>query len=102
MRREQTGVDRYGKPTYASVASELEVIAWAPQVSAEVDGGEVRTLDYGGTLYLHSGSDVRDDDSFVIYDVEYAADGVKALWKHPNGRYAGDVLVVKRKDYVDG
>lgn len=102
LRRRQVGVDRYNKPVYEDSASDFEVIAWAPQVNAEVDGGDVRTLDYGGTLYMRAGADVRDDDAFVVHGVRYEADGVTAIWRHPNGRHAGDVLVLKRSEYVDG
>lgn len=102
LRRQQTGVDRYNKPVYADVESDLDVIGWAPQVTAESNGVETQTLQYGGTLYLHPGSDVRDDDAFLVYGVRYEADGPKALWKHPTGRYPGDVLIVKRKEFSDG
>lgn len=102
LRRQQTGVDRYNKPSYAELPTNLDVIGWAPQVSAESNGVEVQTLEYGGTIYLHPNSDVADDDAFIVYGVRYEADGPKALWKHPNGRYPGDVLIVKRKEFSDG
>ncbi|MBF4613752.1 hypothetical protein [Curtobacterium sp. VKM Ac-1376] len=100
IRLTESGKDRYGKPTFTEATTELDIVGFAPAVKGESEGVEQVLLEYGGTLYLHPGTDVTESDAFTIYGERYEADGPKARWVHPRGRYPGDVLIVRRSDYV--
>lgn len=102
IRLAQSGEDRYGKPVFTETPSELDIIGFAPTVKGEAESDEETLLEYGGTLYLYPGTDVTEADAFTIHGERYEADGPKARWVHPRGRYVGDVLIVRRSGYING
>ena len=94
IRREQTGVDRYGNPQYTDVESTVEGAAFDPGGSREpVEVGRTQTVTTPKLYFANSRPDLTRDDSVRVRGVVYAVEGDPADWRSPFGSSLGGLVV---------
>ncbi len=100
IRREQSGVDRYGNPEYATVESVLpELALFAPRdVIPSLEVGRSPTIVEPTLYWFEVWPDVVASDRVRVRGVEYEVRTVPADWR---GRTIGG-LVVKLHDSAEG
>lgn len=100
IRREQTGVDRYGNPVYGTVEVVLSELAlFAPKdVIPAVEVGRSPIVVEPSLYWFKSWPDVRPDDRVRVRGVEYEVEAVPADWR--SSSVGG--LVVKLRDSAEG
>lgn len=101
--REQTGVDRYGKPTYSDVQTPVDGVAVAPATST-IDPSTGAVITTGGmTLYLPTAVTSGPDARFRVRGVEYKVRGASENWRAFYSQWQpGNVVHLEDRDYVDG
>ena len=101
--RQQTGVDRYNKPTYSDVETTIEGVGVAP-VTSEIDpttGAVVITA--GLALYLPAEVSCGPDARFRVRGVEYKVRGASEDWaSYYSSWRPGNVVRLEDRNYVDG
>lgn len=96
IRREQTGVDRYGNPVYGTVEFDIpELALFAPKdVIPSLEVGRSPTIVEPSLYWFQVRPDVRADDRVRVRGIEYEVESVPADWR---GTGIGG-LVVKLRD----
>jgi hypothetical protein len=97
VRRSSAAIDDYGQPVYTTASTDMQA-----SVSARVTGTNFEpdqiVVTAGLTLYFPYGSDLQDDDTFIIRGKSYQTDGEAFDWKSGLGTWSpGTVLNVKRE-----
>lgn len=102
IRREQTGVDRYGDPVFETTELDIPGAMFAPERdrdSTEVVTVGRTTIPSKPTLYWYkTRPDIRADDKLRVDGVEYDVDGIPAPWRDDLGGtdVGGLVVTLKR------
>ena len=92
IRRNSTSVDSYGQPVYTTTETTLNAIVSARVSGTNFDADQIVITD-GLTIYLPTGTDVQDDDRFVIRSKTYEVDGEAFDWRDGLGSWAPGVVV---------
>lgn len=87
IRRQQSGVDRYGNPTYTTAELAIPGALFAPERdSTEVITVGSTTLSSKPTLYwLKQHPDITSSDRVRVDGVEYDVDGTPSPWRDDLG-----------------
>jgi SPP1 family predicted phage head-tail adaptor len=91
-RRSSTSVDSYGQPVYTTTTTTLQAIVSARVSGTNFDADQIVITD-GLTIYLATGTEVRDDDVFTIRGKTYQVDGEAFDWKDGLSNWAPGVVV---------
>jgi len=96
-RRNSTSVDSYGQPVYTTTTSTVNAIVSARVSGTNFDADQIVLTD-GLTIYLPSGHDVQDDDTFTIRGKTYEIDGEAFDWRDGLGSWSpGTVVNLQRQ-----
>jgi len=96
-RRNSTSVDSYGQPVFTTTSSTVQAIVSARVSGTNFDADQIVVTD-GLTIYLPSGHDVQDDDTFTIRGKVYEIDGEAFDWRDGLGSWApGTVVNLQRQ-----
>jgi SPP1 family predicted phage head-tail adaptor len=96
-RRSSTSVDSYGQPVFTTTTSTVNAIVSARVSGTNFDADQIVVTD-GLTVYLPSGYDVRDDDTFTIRGKVYEIDGEAFDWRDGLGSWSpGTVVNLQRQ-----
>jgi len=96
-RRSSTSVDSYGQPVFTTTTSTVNAIVSARVSGTNFDADQIVLTD-GLTIYLPSGHDVQDDDTFTIRDKVYEQDGEAFDWRDGLGSWSpGTVVNLQRQ-----
>jgi SPP1 family predicted phage head-tail adaptor len=96
-RRNSTSVDSYGQPVYTTTTSTVNAIVSVRVSGTNFDADQI-VLTEGLTIYLPSGHDVRDDDTFTIRGNTYQMDGDPFDWRNGLGSWSpGTVVNLQRE-----
>lgn len=95
VRREQTGIDRYGNPEYGDVQTVLpERAGFAPGGTSEpVEVGREPVITTPKLYFLRQYPDLRRDDRVIVRGRTYLVDGDQADWIDPFGSIVGGAVV---------
>jgi hypothetical protein len=86
IRQSSSGTDPYGEPIIVTTEIELEAYVGARTGSRIVGAGEV-TVTSGLNVFLPSGTDVQNDDVFVIRGERFVLDGEAFDWRNGLGNW---------------
>lgn len=100
IRQSSSGTDAYGEPIIVTTETELDAIVAARTGSKTVGAAEI-TVTSGITLYLAGGTDVQNDDIFVVRGERYVVDGEPFDWINGLGSW-NPGLVVDLQREVNG
>ncbi len=96
-RRSSTSVDSYGQPVFTTTTSTVNAIVSARVSGTNFDADQIVVTD-GLTIYLPSGHDVQDDDTFTIRGKVYEIDGEAFDWRDGLGSWSpGTVVNLQRE-----
>ena len=96
-RRSSTSTDSYGQPVFTTTTSTVQAIVSARVSGTNFDADQIVVTD-GLTIYLPSGHDVQDDDTFTIRGKVYEIDGEAFDWRDGLGSWApGTVVNLQRQ-----
>ena len=96
-RRNSTSVDSYGQPVFTTTTSTVNAIVSARVSGTNFDADQIVVTD-GLTLYLPSGHDVQDDDTFTVRGKVYEIDGEAFDWRAGLGSWSpGTVVNLQRQ-----
>lgn len=100
LRREQTGVDRYGNPTYGTTATDIpELALFAPKHTIPaLEVGRAPVVVEPTVYWFQVWPDVVASDRLRVRGVEYEVQSVPADWRSEN---VGGLVVVLR-DSAEG
>lgn len=97
IRRASTGTDSYGQPILTETETSFDAIVAARTGSKTVGAAEI-TVTSGLTVYLPAGTDVQNDDIFVVRGVRYVLDGEAFDWRSATGSWnPGTVIDLQRE-----
>lgn len=97
IRRSSSGTDDYGEPIITTTEIELDAMVAARTGSKTVGAAEI-TVTSGLTVYLPAGTDVQNDDVFVVRGDNYVLDGEPFDWRNPFGNWTpGTVIDLQRQ-----
>ena len=97
IRRSSTSTDSYGQPVFTTTTSTVQAIVSARVSGTNFDADQIVVTD-GLTIYLPSGHDVQDDDTFTIRGKVYEIDGEAFDWRDGLGSWApGTVVNLQRQ-----
>jgi hypothetical protein len=100
IRVSSTSVDSYGQPVYVETQTVITGIVSARVSGTNFDPDQI-VLVQGITLYLPAGTNVRDDDKFIVRGKRYEIDGESFEWRSGLGSwYPGVVLNLQREANV--
>ena len=91
-RRSSTSTDSYGQPVYTTTSVTLQAKVSARVSGTNFDADQIVVTD-GLTLYLDAGTDVLDDDKFVVRGKTYEVDGEAFDWKSGLGSWNPGLVV---------
>jgi SPP1 family predicted phage head-tail adaptor len=96
-RRSSTSVDSYGQPVFTTTTSTVNAIVSARVSGTNFDADQIVVTD-GLTIYLPTGHDVQDDDTFTIRGKLYEVDGEAFDWRDGLGSWSpGTVVNLQRQ-----
>jgi SPP1 family predicted phage head-tail adaptor len=96
-RRNSTSVDSYGQPVFTITTSTVNAIVSARVSGTNFDADQIVVTD-GLTIYLPSGHDVQDDDTFTVRGKVYEIDGEAFDWRAGLGSWSpGTVVNLQRQ-----
>jgi SPP1 family predicted phage head-tail adaptor len=96
-RRSSTSVDSYGQPVFTTTTSTVNAIVSARVSGTNFDADQIVLTD-GLTIYLPTGHDVQDDDTFTIRGKLYEIDGEAFDWRDGLGSWSpGTVVNLQRQ-----
>jgi SPP1 family predicted phage head-tail adaptor len=96
-RRSSTSVDSYGQPVFTTTTSTVNAIVSARVSGTNFDADQIVVTD-GLTIYLPTGHDVQDDDTFTIRSKVYEVDGEAFDWRDGLGSWSpGTVVNLQRQ-----
>ncbi|QEA30394.1 hypothetical protein FGL91_18680 [Microbacterium sp. CBA3102] len=100
LRREKTGVDRYGNAVYGTVETPIDELAlFAPKdVIPALEVGRSATIVEPSLYWLNAFPDIREDDRVRVRGIEYEVYSIPAEWRGPG--IGG--LVVTLRDSNEG
>ena len=97
IRLSSSGTDSYGQPILVETETELEAKVAARMGSKTVGAAEI-TVTSGLTVYLPSGTDVQNNDIFVVRGIRYVLDGEPFDWRNGLGNWSpGTVIDLQRE-----
>lgn len=91
-RRSSNSTDSYGQPVYTTTTDTVEAYVSARITNTNFDADQIVVTD-GLTIYLPSGTDVQDDDTFTIRGKTYEIDGEAFAWQNGLGSWSPGVVV---------
>jgi len=91
-RRSSTSVDSYGQPVFTTTTSTVNAIVSARVSGTNFDADQIVVTD-GLTIYLPTGHDVQDDDTFTIRGKTYEVDGEAFDWRDGLGSWSPGAVV---------
>jgi SPP1 family predicted phage head-tail adaptor len=95
--RFSTSVDSYGQPVFTTTTSTVNAIVSARVSGTNFDADQIVVTD-GLTIYLPSGHDVQDDDTFTVRGKVYEIDGEAFDWRAGLGSWSpGTVVNLQRQ-----
>ncbi len=95
--RNSTSVDSYGQPVFTTTTSTVNAIVSARVSGTNFDADQIVVTD-GLTIYLPSGHDVQDDDTFTVRGKVYEIDGEAFDWRAGLGSWSpGTVVNLQRQ-----
>lgn len=92
VRRSSTSIDSYGQPVFTTVTTTVSALVSARVSGTNFDADQITITD-GLTIYLPSGTDVQDDDKFIIRGKHYEIDGEAFDWRDGLGSWSPGVVV---------
>jgi SPP1 family predicted phage head-tail adaptor len=96
-RRSSTSVDSYGQPVFTTTTSTVNAIVSARVSGTNFDADQIVVTD-GLTIYLPTGHDVQDDDTFTVRGKVYEIDGEAFDWRDGLGSWSpGTVVNLQRQ-----
>jgi SPP1 family predicted phage head-tail adaptor len=96
-RRSSTSVDSYGQPVFTTTTSTVNAIVSARVSGTNFDADQIVVTD-GLTIYLPTGHDVQDDDTFTVRGKVYEIDGEALDWRDGLGSWSpGTVVNLQRQ-----
>jgi SPP1 family predicted phage head-tail adaptor len=96
-RRNSTSTDSYGQPVFTTTTSTVNAIVSARVSGTNFDADQIVVTD-GLTIYLPTGHDVQDDDTFTIRGKLYEIDGEAFDWRDGLGSWSpGTVVNLQRQ-----
>jgi SPP1 family predicted phage head-tail adaptor len=96
-RRSSTSTDSYGQPVFTTTTSTVNAIVSARVSGTNFDADQIVVTD-GLTIYLPTGHDVQDDDTFTIRGKLYEIDGEAFDWRDGLGSWSpGTVVNLQRQ-----
>jgi SPP1 family predicted phage head-tail adaptor len=96
-RRRSTSVDSYGQPVFTTTTSTVNAIVSARVSGTNFDADQIVVTD-GLTIYLPTGHDVQDDDTFTVRGKVYEIDGEAFDWRDGLGSWSpGTVVNLQRQ-----
>jgi SPP1 family predicted phage head-tail adaptor len=96
-RRSSTSVDSYGQPVFTTTTSTVNAIVSARVSGTNFDADQIVVTD-GLTIYLPTGHNVQDDDTFTIRGKLYEIDGEAFDWRDGLGSWSpGTVVNLQRQ-----
>lgn len=97
IRQNSSGTDAYGEPIIVTTNIELEGIVAARTGSKTVGAAEI-TVTSGLTLYLPPGTEIQNDDVFIVRGIRYVVDGEPFDWRNGLGSWTpGTVIDLQRE-----
>lgn len=96
-RHTTTGVDDYGNPTKTSTDLLVRDCLIAIDGTGEPNEVNRNAADAQVTIYLPHGTEVLDDDRFIIRDTEWVKDGEAIQWESPFPSWTLDLVVKLRR-----
>jgi SPP1 family predicted phage head-tail adaptor len=96
-RRSSTSVDSYGQPVFTTTTSTVNAIVSARVSGTNFDADQIVVTD-GLTIYLPTGHNVQDDDTFTVRGKVYEIDGEAFDWRDGLGSWSpGTVVNLQRQ-----
>lgn len=96
-RRSSTSTDSYGQPVFTTTTSTVNATVSARVSGTNFDADQIVVTD-GLTIYLPTGHDVQDDDTFTIRGKLYEIDGEAFDWRDGLGSWSpGTVVNLQRQ-----
>ena len=92
IKRSSSSTDSYGEPIITETEVSVEAIVSARVSGSNFDPDEIIVTE-GLTVYLPAGTDVGDDDRFLIRGKYYEIDGEAFEWKQGLGSWNPGVVV---------
>lgn len=97
IRQSSSGTDSYGEPILVTTEIELQGLVAARTGSKTVGAAEI-TVTSGVTLYLPAGTEILNDDVFVVRGIRYVVDGEPFDWRNGMGNWTpGTVIDLQRE-----
>lgn len=97
IRQSSSGIDGYGQPVIVTSETELLAMVAARTGSKTVGAAEI-TVTSGLTVYLPAGTDVQNNDIFVVRGIRYVLDGEPFDWRNGLGNWRpGTVIDLQRE-----
>jgi SPP1 family predicted phage head-tail adaptor len=97
LRKTFSTTDAYGLPITTEGSVTFQAMVTSRTTSKTVGASEITVTD-GITLYLPGGSDVRNDDEFLVRGKRYQIDGEPFNWVNGLGKWNPGVVVDLRRD----
>jgi SPP1 family predicted phage head-tail adaptor len=97
LRKTFSTTDAYGLPIYSEGSTTFQAAVTSRTTSKTVGASEITITD-GITLYLPGGTDVKNDDVFVVRGKRYQVDGEAFNWVSGLGSWNPGVVVDLRRD----
>lgn len=91
-RRSSTSTDSYGQPVFTTTTSTVQAYISARISGTNFDADQIVVTD-GLTVYLPTGTNVQDDDTFTIRGKVYEIDGEAFAWQNGLGSWSPGVVV---------
>lgn len=97
IRLSSTSTDSYGQPVYTETQIALDAIVSARVSGTNYDPDQIVLVE-GITLYLPGGTDVQDDDKFIVRGKRYEVDGEAFDWRAGLSAWNPGVVVNLQKE----
>lgn len=96
-RRTEAGRDAHGNPTYTETTTLLRDALVAIGTTSENVDAERDAQDATVTLYLPAGTDVQDNDTFVIRGTKWQRNGDAQEWVAPFANFSAGIVIPLRR-----
>lgn len=97
IRRDRTGTDAHGNPTYETSEFLIRDALLAVNTSTESNEVNRNPIDSGITLYLPHGTYIEDGDVFEVRGSKWEMIGEAAQWPTTNGFEVGVIVNLRRR-----
>lgn len=99
-RREQSGTDSYGNPTYTTTEIVVKHVFLGFQTvsNAEPIDPMRNAVDGQIVLYFPRGTVLEEGDTFVVRNTEWESDGRSMAWENPFNLPSGVVIPIRKRD----